>query len=1175
MANSAPVLNATLTRINSIYEDTYTGAVSASFFNFGLDAFGNFVPATDVDGNLLGIAIIGQTGIAGGVFEYSFDSLHWVTAVMPPVGSVLVFKGDTLIRYTPPVDANGTSTMTYRAWDGTGGYNSGDIVNITAVGTGGSTPFSADTATHQLIVTPDDGKVMTDMGKLDLAIGVAVDVNGKILVAGNSGDTPFGVQDIAITRYNANGSLDTSFSLDGKVTLAINTVFTTTEFTVNSFKLDANGKYLIGGFTSVQDPIASFIFSDVLVRFNTDGSLDTTFGTGGAVKTSLGDGVATHLYTSGTDLALQAGGSILSAGDFSNSGLSQFMVMRHTASGVLDTTFGAGGSVTTGFGPGNNGKLSSVMVQADGKIIATGAVFANNAGPDITATNTIVRYNINGDLDLTFGTSGIASFDIGMGNDKGSSATLQVDGKILILGSTASYDYISGNVVSGDIRVSRVNADGKTLDSTFGVNGVVTTDLGGDDKASVIKVQSDGKILIAGSSYSNSVGLNLAVARYNTNGTLDSTFGTAGKLITGLPFNNLAASDLTIQADGKILITGSNYGSGQDANFATIRLNANGTLDNTFVGQNNAPVFPAFTTNPFVNALSGDVAFEVAASEGVSSATDADGRFAGQIGSIITSIVATSSTGDLLQVNSSQYSTNGGLTWLAMPTLTAGSGIVLAGTTLVRYTSTDGASGTYTFTYRAWDGTGGFTSGQVVNLAAIGPGGGTSAFSTGSATLNVNVIGSTDGTANADNMAAPVPFGIGSYLRGLAGNDTITGNFGNDKLDGGDGNDTINGGDGADRLFGGNGNDTLVDSDNFTPDTLDGGAGNDTASFIGSIYAINANLALGTAIAFDGLGNLFPTETLIGIENLMGTANGDTLTGDGFANILTGGLGLDTLIGGDGNDTYNVESSSDVVTEANAVSTTGGIDRVFSSSTFALSANVENLYLQGLSAINATGNALNNTLQGNAAANTLNGLAGKDIMRGGDGNDIYYVDNIGDIVTETNAVLATGGLDKILATVSYSLGANIEQLILQGLSAINATGNALNNTLQGNAGANTLTGGAGTDKLVGGLGADTFDFNAITESLVGAGLRDIITDFSTAQGDKIDLSTIDANSVLATDQAFLSSILTSGAFTAVGQLRLVGNILSGNTDSNFATSEFEIQLTGVTALTLAGTDFIL
>ena len=1072
MANSAPVLNTSLTRINSIYEDTYTGSVPASFFNDGVDAFGNRVPgATDVDGNLLGIAIIGQTGIAGGLLEYSMDNLHWFTAVMPPAGSVVVFKADTWLRYTPPIDVNGTSTITYHTWDGTGGYNSGDIVNITTVGTGGSTPFSAASTTHQLVVTSDDGKVITNMGGYDEAAGVAVDANGKIVVAGSSFNTN-GTENYAITRYNSNGSLDTSFSLDGKVTL-------NSTGWIYSFEIDASGKYLLAGFSSVFNPLNSTTTNtNVITRFNTDGSLDTTFGTGGTVSTLIGDGITTSLVYSGEGVTLQVDGKILSAGVINNNGLQEFMVVRHTASGTLDTTFDMDGYVSTGFGAGNNGFIDNILLQADGKIVATGAVLANTISADYSATNTLVRYNSNGSLDNTFGVNGIASFDIGMGNEDEGSA-LQADGKIIIVGSTAVFDPLNPSAsIIGDIKIARINTNG-TLDTSFGTNGVVTTDLGGDDEGAIVKMQSDGKIVVAGYTSNNSFGENLAVVRYNTNGTLDSTFGTAGKLVTGFPFNNIEVSDLAIQVDGKLLITGTSSGSGQDANFATIRLNANGTLDNTFVGQNNAPVFN-ISESISLNAFSGDVAFEVPASTGVS-ATDADGRIGDQIGSIITSITATSSTGDLLQVNSSQYSTNGGVTWLAMPALAVGSGIVLAGTTLVRYTPADGATGTYSFTYRAWDGTGSFTSGQVVTLASIGPGGGASPFSTGSATLIANVIGATDGTAIADNMTA---ISTGSHLRGLAGNDIITGSIANDKLDGGDNNDTINGGDGSDRVFGGNGDDTLIDSDLYIADTLDGGAGNDTASFNGALTTINANLALGTATIVDSLGNLLVTNTLIGIENLTGSANNDVLTGDGFANVLIGGLGVDT-------------------------------------------------------------------------------------MNGGTGNDIYVVAEVGDTVNEN----AGAGADTVWsALANYTLTANVETLNLGGSGNFNATGNAGNNTLDGNGGNNILIGGLGVDTMRGNLGADTFDFNAILESLAGTS-RDIVTDFSTAQGDKIDLSTIDANSTLINDQAFATDILISGAFTAEGQLRLVGNILSGNTDSNFATSEFEIQLTGVTSLT--GADFIL
>ena len=212
-------------------------------------------------------------------------------------------------------------------------------------------------------------------------------------------------------------------------------------------------------------------------------------------------------------------------------------------------------------------------------------------------------------------------------------------------------------------------------------------------------------------------------------------------------------------------------------------------------------------------------------------------------------------------------------------------------------------------------------------------------------------------------------------------------------------------------------------------------------------------------------------------------------------------------------------------------------------------------------------------------------------MFGGLGNDTYTIDVLTDVITEN----INEGTDLVNVAITkaggtHTLAVNVENATLTNTVAYSLTGNALDNVLTGNAVANTLNGGdgndtlnglagndtlnggAGADVMAGGLGADTFDFNAILESLVGIS-RDIITDFSRVQTDKIDLSTIDANTALANDQAFAATILTSGAFTAAGQLRLVGDILTGNTDGNFATSEFEIQLTGVT--TLAATDFVL
>ena len=231
---------------------------------------------------------------------------------------------------------------------------------------------------------------------------------------------------------------------------------------------------------------------------------------------------------------------------------------------------------------------------------------------------------------------------------------------------------------------------------------------------------------------------------------------------------------------------------------------------------------------------------------------------------------------------------------------------------------------------------------------------------------------------------------------------------------------------------------------------------------------------------------------------------------------------------------------------------------------YTLGANLENLLLVGADPITGVGNAAANYIEGNAALNYLDGGAGADTMKGNDGNDTYYVDNAGDAVIETNA-LAAGGTDTVSTSLSYALGANVENLVLSGAGSVNGFGNTLDNYIVGNAAANslsgsdgndTLVGDAGTDNLTGGLGADTFDFNALLDSLVGAS-RDVIADFSSAQGDKIDLSTIDANSNLANDQAF--NYIGSAAFSAAGQLRLSGNILSGDVDGN-GIADFEIQL---------------
>ncbi len=229
-----------------------------------------------------------------------------------------------------------------------------------------------------------------------------------------------------------------------------------------------------------------------------------------------------------------------------------------------------------------------------------------------------------------------------------------------------------------------------------------------------------------------------------------------------------------------------------------------------------------------------------------------------------------------------------------------------------------------------------------------------------------------------------------------------------------------------------------------------------------------------------------------------------------------------------------------------------------------------------------TGTSGNDKFDGLTGNDIINGLAGADTMKGGLGNDVYYVDNTGDVVTEA----AGAGTDTVNSSIRYALGANLENLGLSGAAALNGTGNTLNNVLTGNTGVNalsagsgndTLIGGLGKDTLTGGLGADKFKFNAETETGIGTSTRDIIVDFNRSQGDKIDLSAIDANTALAGNNAFSAptiGIHFSGTFAGQGRLYFdqTAHVLYGNNDADNS-ADFSIQLTAVNSL--GATDFVL
>ncbi|MBI3672504.1 MAG: calcium-binding protein, partial [Rhizobiales bacterium] len=456
--------------------------------------------------------------------------------------------------------------------------------------------------------------------------------------------------------------------------------------------------------------------------------------------------------------------------------------------------------------------------------------------------------------------------------------------------------------------------------------------------------------------------------------------------------------------------------------------------------------------------------------------------------------------------------------------------------------------------------------------------------------------------ANIENMiltGAAAINGTGNEL-----DNTITGNGATNSLYGLDGNDTLNGGKGADTMLGGLGADTYY-VDNVGDVVIENsGEGTDTvnSSITYTLVSNVENLTLSGISGLNGTGN--------SLDNVItGNSGNNVLTGLDGNDTLNGGRGADTMIGGLGDDTYYVERATDVVTELAGQ----GTDTVISTITYTLASTLENLTLSGTTAINgtgntfdnvmtggnnlenltltgthninATGNSLNNVLVGNSGDNTLNGGAGADSMSGGAGDDTYVVDNGSDTVTENTGE----GIDTVQSSLNYTLGNDVENLTLTGTSAINGTGNSLDNIIVGNTADNVLTGGAGSDTfygddgndtinggagidyMAGGGGNDTFVFSSLSDSGTDQTTGDYIQDF--LPGDLINLSAIDAISGTVGNDAFVLD--TNGTFTAgeIG-LAVVGNdtVVSLYVDnSGVAAMVFTVQ--NYAALTAS--DFVL
>lgn len=365
------------------------------------------------------------------------------------------------------------------------------------------------------------------------------------------------------------GDLDQSFGVHGIVATDLQVYYAI----ANAIAIQPDRKIVVAG-------AAGYYYHFAVVRYNPDGSLDNSFGNNGFVQTDFGMD-----YDSIAGLKIQANGKIVVAGPTDVGPNPQnFALARYNSDGSIDKTFNPSGAVSgkpglviTDFGLSD--VANGVAIQTDGKIIAAGT--ALNGGAFALA-----RYNIDGSLDISFGNDGNGKVitDFGIGSDNGNAVTIQQNGKIIVAGQTGI------GPTASNFALARYDIDGR-LDTSFnptgaisGQPGLVVIDFGtGGERIRAVAIQAKGKIVAAGITNTGPNPQNFALARFNIDGSLDTSFGIEGKVITD--FNNTSeqANGLLVQVDGKLVVVGrtdniSNFGT----SLAIVRYNVDGVLDTTF-----------------------------------------------------------------------------------------------------------------------------------------------------------------------------------------------------------------------------------------------------------------------------------------------------------------------------------------------------------------------------------------------------------------------------------------------------------------------------------------------------------------------------------------------------------------------------------------------------------------
>ena len=992
--NNAPVLLDTVVTANSVDEDTGSpqGAVGTLIF----DLVSPRTNITDSDsGALTGIAIV-DVSSKGGSWYYSTDNgTSWKTMrdrdveVSHDNALLLAADSNTRIYFSPSSNYNGTinESLTFRAWDQSTGTNGG-FANTDV--NGNDTAFSSNIDTLSVTINPvNDAPIVTrdysfsipdnydkgtvigtvtakdidnysftwsiESGNVDLdgdgisafsinsttgeiAIADKDDLNPQthakydLQVAANDGVESTSEQ-VSIKLVRTAGDLDPSFGDGGKVLTDLGTSYDR----LQNVAVQADDKIVVLGTSE-----GKF----TLTRYEIDGTLDNSFGNKGTAITSIS-------YDSRYDkseVVVLPNGKILFTGTTS----SNFLLAQYNSDGTVDNNFGDAGVAITDIG-GTNDKGNGIAVQEDGKIIVVG--YTNN-GSNNYYDFVLTRHNSDGSIDTSFGNSGKVVSAIGDSSDQAYDVAIQSDGKIVVTGKVHDWD-------GTDYGLVRYNSDG-TLDSNFGNSGKarISFDTGGISSSSTyarnLGIQSDGKIVIAGTKYED----NFALARYNSDGTLDTSFGDEGKVSTDLSVADISFAEMIIQPDDKIIVVANarlyNYSAPQynDNDWVLLRYNSDGSLDKTF-GDDGKIITPISTENDYARgvALQADGKIVVVG--------ESDGDFAivryepnqsftidenSHYGTVVGKVLGTDKDGDTLN---NWKITNGNLD------------VDKDGQAAFAIDEKTGKITVYDS--KDLD----FESNPSFNLqVTVSDGNLTSENQTVTINLN-NVTGSKIyGTFRKDWLKGSQEDDIiygkagNDYLYGYGGNDTLLGGRGNDILKGGQGDDSINGGDGIDTLR------ESADVDFILTDTSLSGNGSDSLKNIERVVLSGRNSA-----------NKIDASAFTGTTYLYGRGGNDTLLGGSGNDYFYGGKGDDSINGGDGIDTLRESADVNFILTDTSLSGNGSDSLK----------NIERVVLRGRNGANKIdASAFTGTtyLYGGRGNDTLLGGSGNDILKGGQGHDL-------------------------------------------------------------------------------------------------------------------------------------------------------------------------------------------